>query len=262
MNFWQNSAVHTRTALSDAFREVGIAVIENRGWLLGYVVLGSRPGVLPVMYDPARRMLYLTIDVSYYSDRFTPTRVQLYGQDGKRLHEDEWWVWAPHIPLPANATENVIVVVTDGIIFVETAVNLDAARTYPSDPLPTPVANPTATLVPVLQTIAPVPVATSTPQSANFDLAFVYGNDSIALINQSDRNLNILPLTINATLINKTFTSTWLGAFSRVSLSTFPPQRCLQAWSFDTTLIPPRCQRVVRYAFLGAAESRAKIGFG
>src|SRR5690606_7924565 len=61
INWWKGSEVHRNISLSDAFREVGAAVVPVAGGgNLYIIVVGSRPGVLPALMDVETRQVYLT----------------------------------------------------------------------------------------------------------------------------------------------------------------------------------------------------------
>jgi hypothetical protein len=209
-------------------------------------VLGGRPNVLPVTYDPVKQLLYLTIDRSVFTDDYRPTRVQILDMYGRRLHGDEWLVWGNTIPLPAGATDVITVTVSDGIRQISNRVNLDEARVFPSEPTPMPTNTPTVTPTlsgPVFTATPNQPTVTPTmtplPTNGSFDVRVVYDDRSVTFINQSSRLLDLTPLVIYAPAVNFSRTGEWLGEYSEVSLEAFPPGYCLQAWSFETYYGPP-----------------------
>jgi uncharacterized protein YkwD len=246
INFWQTSPPHRSAALTAGFREAGVAVLENNGWLLCYVVLGGRPDVLPVVYDPVRHVLFLSADYSFYRHDFTPRRVQILDEYGNRLHDQEWLVWSSRMPLPPNAGDYITVVVTDGIREIRTDVDLYQSRVFPSQPTPIPSATPTARPTSARALITPsprpptsTPLPTATPRAQGFDILLVYNGDSLTLINQSGAPLNLGPLTITSDFMNLRKDSSWLGRYAQVPLSAFPPNYCMQAWSYEITNDPP-----------------------
>jgi uncharacterized protein YkwD len=246
INFWQHSAVHKASVETGGFRELGVAVLRYENWYISYVVLGGRPEVYPVLYDPTRGTLYLSIDRSVFSDNYRPTRVQILDAAGNRLHNDEWLIWSDRMPLPQGASDVLTVIYSDGIREYKTSVNLYDARIFPSMPTPTPSNTPTPapTATPVLATSTPqpptmTPTSTQPPANGHFEVKLVYDNQSLTLINESSSALNLVPLTFVSQSIGLTRTGAWLGKYSKVSLETFPSHYCMQAWSFEQSHIPP-----------------------
>lgn len=243
IGFWRGSDIHRASALNRGYREVGIGVIRNGNWILAYAVLGSRPNVLPVTYMPATNTLILTRDQSGFSDAlaFVPVRVQILNAYGERLHEDEWLVWEERIPLPAGATELLTVILSDRLTEIPVTVDLNAVNVLPADVVPTRTPTvtpfPTRTPPPVTPTIAPpTPTPSMTPRPRapidGYDILLLYNNVALTFINQSDERLDVTPLVFSAQQTNTTITGRWLGFYAEVPLTAFPPNFCMQAWSF------------------------------
>jgi hypothetical protein len=248
VNFWQHSTVHRDTVQISGFREVGVYSICRRGWLLSYVVLGGRPGVLPVTYDPVSRALFLTRDVSFYTDKFIPAFVQILGADGLRLHQDEWLVWSDVMQLPAYSGDEITVVMTDGITEVRTAVNLYEDRIFPSQPTPMPTITPTPhpTSTPVLITATPlpptpIPSPTPLPQDlSGYDIVLYYNINSITLVNQSGGPLNLAPLAVRSNFPILERSGSWWGAYYGGDLTRVPDRFCMQAYAGEIFNGPDR----------------------
>jgi uncharacterized protein YkwD len=245
ISFWQHSTPHRKSVTTPGYREAGVAVLRKGNWLLSYVVLGGREDVLPVMYDPVRNLLYLSTDKSWFAHPFRPLYVKILDDQGNRLHSEEWLVWRDRIPLPPNATDNITVVVSDGIQEITTQTNLYDARIYPADPLPTPKPAPTArpslNLVRSPVTPAPTqePAVPSVTIDGSFDVKMVYGDTSFSLINQSSRALDLSRLIIVSNTLNFKRTADWLGKYSKVALTDFPTHWCMQVWSYEVFTGPP-----------------------
>lgn len=264
MNFWQHSPIHSATAMNPGYREMGIAVIQNGNWKLFYVVVAGRPGVLPVTYDPHRRTLYLSTDQSGFENFvFQPSRVRILDESGNILHEDPWLVWDSRIPLPDGATNQVTIIMTDGILEYSTTVDLYGSRAFPSEPTPIPTATPgaTATRDPRINTATPhpptlTPSVTPEPLRENFDVVLLYNTDSITLRNKSGEALNLAPMVFVSSEINTAYTSTFMGAYYEGSLESFPDDYCMQMWSFALEQAEPPLPRTCDFLASGRSILR------
>lgn len=245
-SFWTTSPPHRAAATEQGFREVGVVVLQNEGWLLAYVVLAGRPDVLPVGYDASRRTLILTTDQSVYQQQtaFSPVRVRILNERREPLHAQPWLVWDRQIPLPANAGDNVIVIVSDGVTEIETMVNLNSSLIFPA--VPTPTNQPTPTITPTLlqptftalpPTLTPIPSPTA--HGDLFDVVMLWDNTSLTIINQSGSPLNLLPLAVVAPDIALSRDGRWFGAYYQGDLEALPAGYCLQAWSYALFAGPP-----------------------
>lgn len=240
INFWQSSNDHKRSVENAGFREAGIAVLQHREWLLTYVVLGGRPGVLPVTFDPATGLLFFSTDRSIFTDSFQPSRVQILDANGVRLHEDDWLVWNDRLRIPYGANGHLTVIVSDGIREIWTPVDLYSARIFPSDPTPTPTFTPTATLpaTQVLATITPrpptqTPIPSATPQNGGgYEIVLRYDDNGFTLINMSGEPVNLSSVSFVSTTLALEKTTDWLGRYSEIPVSRFPAHYCMQAWSY------------------------------
>ncbi|MEQ8672531.1 MAG: CAP domain-containing protein [Aggregatilineales bacterium] len=239
IGFWQSSLVHSRTIQNGGYREAGIAVLNIRGWLLSYVVLGGRPDVLPVLYDPNQQMLYLTLDQSGYSNGFTPDRIRIINSDGAMLHPDDWMLWARRIPLPYGATNQMTIIYSDGIQEIATVVDLDDVVIFPAEAAPTlaPSATASPSATPLMATFTPrpplsTPTATIPPRADGYDINFVYDSTSLTMMNDSNQHVDLSPLRFVAPSLNFSRTGTWLGRYAEVDIENFPANYCMQAWSF------------------------------
>jgi uncharacterized protein YkwD len=60
VEWWRGSEIHSWVVSQPYYREAGVGVIEREFSTTYVVVVGSRPNMLPAMYDPVRGELYLT----------------------------------------------------------------------------------------------------------------------------------------------------------------------------------------------------------
>ncbi len=266
MNFWQHSPVHSATATNPGYREMGIAVIQNGNWKLFYVVLGGRPGVLPVLYDPQRRTLFLSTDQSGFANfDFRPSRVRILDEGGNILHEDPWLVWDNRMRVPDGANNTITVIMTDGVLEYATTVDLYASRAFPSEPTPVPTFTPvaTATRDPRIATATPLPPtltpsATPEPLRDNYDVILTYNTDAITLRNKSGESLDMSPLVFVSPDIGTAYTSSFMGAYYEGELTSFPPNHCMQMWSFELDRSQPPLPRSC--TFLASGRSILRPG--
>ena len=73
LDYWRNSEIHRRAALSDIYREAGVAAIPNgKTDAIFIAVFGARPNVLPITFDPrdAHYVLNTKFDNFVKGDRF------------------------------------------------------------------------------------------------------------------------------------------------------------------------------------------------
>ena len=246
INWWKGSEVHRNISLSDAFREVGAAVVPVAGGgNLYIIVVGSRPGVLPALMDVETRQVYLT------SERYrwaatgdwmqAVTRVQLVSSEAGPSALEGWLPWTLAITPPDGTVPPIFVALSDGlreliVRVVEGRGGLwfPSVAAAPTAPVPAGTApSDTATPVPGVPstpTRTPTPLPTPTPD-ARRDVLLLYDNTSLALLNVSGGRLDISRLVLRRG--GQTFPVTrwqteWLGA----PLNAFPDRHCLHVWGF------------------------------
>lgn len=92
VNFWLSSSTHRKAALSQVYREAGVAALRVKSSYLIMMTFGARPNVLPALLSPDGRQLYLTTEQSRYSTmRAASTTVRLYSLQGQPLTEAQPW---------------------------------------------------------------------------------------------------------------------------------------------------------------------------
>jgi uncharacterized protein YkwD len=253
IGFWQSSSIHRASSLNPTYREVGVAALPHPFGYLYIVVLGARPNVLPVTYDSASGVLYLTNErylgargESWIKDA---TEVKLFDAEGKPLRAG-WRPWQPTIRLSDYTGDTVYVSFRDGAVEVLTPVTFtrDLVLLPPNAPVPTtappavvvqastatPAPSPTATVTPTGSSGAsistPTPVAAASGGAE--DIAIIYDSRSLAILNTSGaaRDLSRLDMVSGTTTFPITrWQSQWLAA----PLNAFPANDCLQTWSWD-----------------------------
>lgn len=244
LRFWQNSPPHHDAVETAGFREVGVAVLRRGDWLLTYAVLGGRPDVMPVMYDPARDILYLTTDKSYNAEPFDPLFVRITDKQDRALHQDDWLVWSDRVHLPHGIPNDLIVTVSDGIRDITTEIDLREVRVFPSDPMPPASETTLAEFTPIETSAASVTTAypeavRPEPSGADFQVKMVYDDVSFTLMNQSSHDLDLSRLRIVSEVIDFSRGAQWLGRYSDKPLSAFPNRWCMQVWSYRVYSGPP-----------------------
>ncbi|MBI5667631.1 MAG: hypothetical protein HZC41_06450 [Chloroflexi bacterium] len=124
LEFWRRSEIHTRTITHPGMREVGVAAVPHQWGHIYIVVLGSRPDVLPALFDPRSQQLYLTQDVWKYGPGFVPPmQIRFLDENGDPL--TDWQDWQPSLPLPEGVSSRFYVQYHDGSREITTEVDLE-----------------------------------------------------------------------------------------------------------------------------------------
>ena len=114
MSFWQSSDVHTRSALGERYREVGVAIRERpNGDILFLVVFGGQPNVLPALVDVESNFLRLTTERNEWTGNWIGQVTQFRLIDENGIEITEWQDWRPSIPLPDEIKTDFIVEYVD-----------------------------------------------------------------------------------------------------------------------------------------------------
>ncbi|MBL8130767.1 MAG: CAP domain-containing protein [Anaerolineae bacterium] len=270
INYWRNSDVHRRAALSATYREVGVAAIPSTGDdMLFIVVFGARPGILPVLVDAGRTTLYLSRENSRYSSaRGVEPQIRLFNESGQPITRT--LPWSLTLPIPATATQRLLVLYTMGDVQAITSVDLQrdvavltAGVVQPTAPpavIPSPTRTlaavvPTATLPPTrpgqTATNTPIPTATLTPsRTPTFtptlpptvaptdmpdpDLIITYDRNSLVIRAVSTRRPNLTGLRLINGVGNIT-TARWL-AIATFPADAFPQNQCLVLYRAGTNI--------------------------
>jgi hypothetical protein len=269
LRFWQNSALHSSTALNPAYREIGAAALPYRDELFFIAVFGSRPDVLPTLLDPRdNRTLYLAneeFDQARFFDSIqSVTQVLIFDADGKPVW-DAPVDWEGLVILPENVGDAVYLLLTDGEHEVISPVSLSTDRIILPDFLPPPVvvaaeptAQPTATPTvtpeppePEVSTSEPTAAATSTPEAtptpttaAQPDLRIIYSDDTLDVLNISGNTVDWRALSLVGTI---DFPFAQWQRVADFPLDALPANHCLQIRSNTITsevILPESCRWV------------------
>jgi uncharacterized protein YkwD len=252
VDFWQGSDTHRRSVENGRYREVGIAALPHTFGHFYVVVLGSRPNVLPTLYDPLTRTLHLSNETfpSTAGDWIeNAEQVRLFDAEGRPLHAG-WLPWADSMPVPDNAGGKLFVAYADArgneaLSEVELADVASSAPPLAAPPQPTPTPSPTATspapvpvnnpgIIPTLTPIKPTdlpPSATPVPTAAP-NLLLLYHSRSMVLVNLSRNPLDISDLVLTDGT-NRLPVTAWNTPYLSGSLEALPAGDCVQGWSFS-----------------------------
>lgn len=279
MNFWKNSPTHSRAALSDVYREVGIAALPRPDRTFVYIVVfGARPGILTAQVGPQGDTLLLSDERSRFAS--TPPgdlRVRFFGSDGSSLTPSA--PWAAVMPLPRDPRGQIFVLFTSGTEQSLVAVDVErdvailpasavvAARPTstpaPASATPTPLPPsapiPSATPVVVVATAGPAPagaipavVATATPSGRS--LTLIYDGGTLFVLNSTSGALDLSGLSIGNDVGRSTI-DRWLAVAS-FPASAFPAGSCLSVTTLSADPLPPLPCRFLR-SLINVSASRA-----
>lgn len=265
LRFWKGSEIHKKAALSPTYREVGITALPNgRGTYLFLMTFGSRPGVLPVMASADGRQLYLTAEQSRYAvANSAPMQIRLFDANGQPLTDT--LSWKAVIDLPANAGQNILVLVTQGTAQSIQSVDLKASVVVlPAGSAVAAASTPALTQPTVLPTSS-VALATAVPQflptntppgqpttmpaatavlSGLADVLLIYNRNTLTLINSSSQPVDLRGLTLAGEAGNLT-AERWQHV-SSFPLEAFPAGQCLKVNRAGTAEAAPTSCRSVR----------------
>lgn len=264
IGYWQASAIHHRTVMNPAYREVGVAVLPHRFGYLFVVVLGARPNVLPAQVDPTSQQLYLSDERFSGAARsgewlYRASEVRLFDAQGQRL--TGWQAWQPTLSLPATA-EGLLVVVyrtasqqTLDVIDLKmdrvllpgetSAQAADAAAGPPMVASSTPIASASPAAQPPpgpRPTFRPV-TATATTGAVPAVL-LVYDARNLTVINVAGRPLDLTSLVIASTTQSLPLTR-WQTPWLSGSLTAVAPGDCLGVWAWNEAAelpVPGACR--------------------
>ena len=131
LNFWHNSSLHAQTIQNANFREIGVAALDGVGDdTLFVAVFGGRPNTLPVLFNPARNVLYMTGDPSRYAAQTTdnirmPITYQFLDENGSALGTPQ--IFQTNVVLPQELGDRFSVRFSDGRMEIDTPVEIGKA---------------------------------------------------------------------------------------------------------------------------------------
>lgn len=168
INYWQHSDIHRRAALSQTFREAGVAAIPTKGTdTIFIIVFGARPGVLPAQVSPDHQTLFLDREYSRYSTASTAAdpQIRIFDENGIALTRTQTWSFS--VPAPSTDSQLLYVLYTSGdsqwitrvdlLNDVAVLSNTGSISTTASTVAPSPTSTFTATLRP---NVTPSPTLT------------------------------------------------------------------------------------------------------
>jgi hypothetical protein len=257
MGYWQGSALHTRAALNEGYREIGVGAIPHRFGHLFITVFGARPNVLTTLYNPAAEVLYLTDERSTYAGSDTwiqnAVRIRMFDSEGRPLSEG-WQPWEMTVDLPPDVGKRVFVLYSDGIIQTLSTVDLstDVAllpetilepegqlvfaptinpRPQVTKPPATEAANSIQTAPTVTETVSREATATATAQPApDPDFAIIYDDATLTVVVVADATLDLTGVVLSGGETTLPL-SRW-AAVTDLDISALPSGHCVQAWSW------------------------------
>jgi uncharacterized protein YkwD len=273
INYWANSSIHRRVALSGTYHEVGVAAIPTNGEddMIFMAVFGARPETNTVLVSPGQTTLYLMQDRSRYSatSDIAP-RIRLFSEAGDALTGT--LNWSSTVAIPPHPTDALYILFTEGdfqaivrvdllndvAVLPETSISaLTATAAAPSPTVtftPAPSDTPSPTLFAAntaTPTVTPTLGVTLTPTVAptditNPDLIITYdANVLVVRVTATTRpDLTQLRLT-NA--LGEIAMDRWLMVAS-FPAEAFPANHCLQVYRAGAIVSTPSGCSFVRSA--------------
>lgn len=110
--FWRGSDVHNRSVTNPAYREVGIAARPFGTDTLYIVVLGGRPGVLPVLVDVDNEDFYLTTELIEWQGAWIGDAVDYRFLDADEQPLTDWTPWERILDIAELE-------ITDELVFIQ-----------------------------------------------------------------------------------------------------------------------------------------------
>jgi hypothetical protein len=114
-------------------------------------------------------------------------------------------------------------------------------------PLPTNTSDPNQVAVVGIATNTPLPTATEVLPP---DIRLIYDSQSFSMINVSGRVLNLANLAFESAS-GSMLASRWNTPFLSQALSSFTQNDCVQAWGYETELLPQPTECRIRHGWIG-----------
>lgn len=255
MNFWRNSSIHAKAALSSTYREVGVVALPTKSGSTFYMMeFGARPGVLPVVVSSDGTRLWLTDEQSRYATVTRPTKVRLLDANGKPL--TDLATWSSTLSIPTGAPDTLQVVYVNGDVQVTTEVALRPSLTSSAQvtgtPLPILSASPTPassvgavnpTAIPATRApdVTPTIPAVPTVDPATSDILLTYDATSLFLRNNSTSAVDVNGLSILGSGV--TVGMPLWTKLSEFPATAFPASHCVAIQLINTeAAIPSSCK--------------------
>jgi uncharacterized protein YkwD len=261
MNFWHTSDIHRRAALSNVYREVGVAALPYNGNYFFLMDFGARPGVLTTLTDASGSTLYLSDERSKYTG-IAPggMQVRVFDANGRALTGTQ--PWTPTINFQERLGGNLFVLYTNSTFQALSPVTLgqdmallpgttSVAAAPTSAPaivaLPTnvPAANPTAAFAALATntpSVAAAPATSAPVNTATADILVLYSDYGLVLFNNSPGTINLSGISVGAA--NRISVERWQSV-ANFSIPAFPSGSCLMvSVSGSSPAIPTNCKFV------------------
>ncbi len=270
MNFWKTSDIHRRAALSNVYREVGVAALPYKDGYFYLMDFGARPGVLTALLDSSGSTLYLSNENSKYTG-ITPGNmmVRVFDGDGRALTGTQ--PWTPTITFEQRLSGSMFVLFSNTTFQALSEVdlsqdiallpgNVDVALAVTSAPALVDLATrmpPTA--APTLASFAfptntPAAGIAAVPTSATTaDLLVQYTEHTLVIYNNTSQPVNLSGLSVGAD--NPLTVERWRTVASFAS-DAFPAGSCLMVSETASSPATPANCKFVR-SQLEVSPSRA-----
>ncbi len=255
--FWRGSSIHSGAVTNPAFREVGVAVLPHSLGDLYLVVLGARPDVLPVLYEPQSGILYLSSERYRWAagDRIQDvTGIQVLASPTSAIDPAAWQPWSLTTAAPPLSAAPFAVALTDGPHQVITEVNpvvdiawlpgnlglaaggmaaapQNNAAATPAAPAP---GQPPQTAQPTAVPPTPAPPTITAAGDGSTDILLVYDAVSLTIVNVSGDTFDLTGLVLSGGGTSVPIEQ-WATQWLTVPLNEFPAGDCLQIWRWDYT---------------------------
>lgn len=279
MNFWSTSTLHRTTMENGNYREIGAWTVKKGTDTIYIIVFAARPSILPVLYDPNSRTLYISTENNTLGNlpiiRAART-IRLFDAAGNPLTET--MNWASRMVLPENAGTKIEVLYSDGTHEVRQPVDLErdivvlpetlsvvqalapsaANNATPTGAVPTTapalfptntpqggVALPTNTPPAALPTNTPPAAIAQNPTAATTIVASTTADLRVIYDAKTLSITNISTQRLDITQLAVTGGGQRLNAarwaqFTPVRFNDFPPNGCVQVWNWNEPVDLPK----------------------
>lgn len=270
MNFWKTSDIHRRAALSNVYREVGVAALPYKDGYFYLMDFGARPGILTALLDSSGSTLYLSNENSKYTG-ITPGNmmVRVFDSDGRALTGTQ--PWTSTITFEQRLSGSMFVLFSNTTFQALTQVdlsqdvallpgNLEVAQAVTTTPALVALATkvpPTA--APTLASFAfptntpAAPLAPAPTTAATADLLVQYTDHALVIYNNASQAMNLSGLSIGAD--NRLTVERWQTVAS-FAADAFPAGSCLMVSETGSSAATPANCKFIR-SQLEVSASRA-----
>lgn len=273
LDFWHESDIHRRAALSNVYREVGVAALPRaRGGYLFMMTFGARPGVFTGLLSPDGNSLFLSGENSRYAKvKSADLQFRVFNALGQPITSR--MNWQATVPLTAGYGDKLYVIFTSGDF--QSVVEVNATRdvaVLPGGATSVVNAQPTTAAVAAFPTNTPQPsgvqavvlasgsIATPVPalaqpaveptiilptaQPGNAELLLIVTTNAVVLYNQSSNAVNLTGLVIGNNVGSATV-ERW-NAIASFPVNAFPSKNCLKVQRINTFDPNPAGCKLVR----------------